>query len=54
MLAESMESCCHWKARNAILAMTYMVVVFFILVQGLTLGKLARWFYPGSHERDDA
>ncbi|NVN92209.1 MAG: sodium:proton antiporter [Desulfuromonadales bacterium] len=44
----------HWKARNAILAMTYMVVVFSILVQGLTLGKLARWFYPDGHERDDA
>lgn len=31
--------------RDALLAMTYVVVVFSILVQGLTLGLLARrWF----------
>ena len=30
--------------REIILAMTYMVVVFSILVQGITLGPLARWW----------
>jgi len=37
-----------WPGRDALLAMTYTVVVFSILVQGLTLGKLARRFNPGS------
>ena len=41
------------KARNATLAMAYMVVVFFMFVLGLTLGKLARRFYPDRHERDE-
>jgi len=35
-----------WPERNAILAITYTVVVFSILVQGLSLGKLALWMYP--------
>jgi CPA1 family monovalent cation:H+ antiporter len=35
-----------WPGRNTILAITYIVVVFSILVQGLTLGKLAQWFNP--------
>lgn len=41
--------------RDAVLAMTYVVVVFSILVQGLTLGPLARrWFgQPGTDGRDD-
>ena len=29
--------------RDLILVITYTVVVFSILVQGLTVGKLARW-----------
>lgn len=33
--------------RNAILAITYMIVVFSIIVQGLTLGKLVDRIYPG-------
>lgn len=33
-----------WPGRDTILAITYIVVVFSILVQGLTLGKLAQWF----------
>ncbi|MBT1073978.1 cation:proton antiporter [Geobacter grbiciae] len=32
--------------RNVILAMTYIIVVFSILVQGLTLGKLVERIYP--------
>ncbi|BDV42986.1 Na(+)/H(+) antiporter NhaP [Geotalea uraniireducens] len=32
--------------RNAILVMTYMIVVFSIIVQGLTLGKLVARTYP--------
>lgn len=39
--------------RNAILAMTYMVVVFSIIVQGLTLGLLVKRIYadvPGKRE----
>jgi len=39
--------------RNAILAMTYMVVVFSIIVQGLTLGALVKRIYadvPGERE----
>jgi Na+:H+ antiporter len=39
--------------RNAILAMTYMVVVFSIMVQGLTLGALVKRIYariPGEGE----
>jgi monovalent cation:H+ antiporter, CPA1 family len=43
-----------WPGRDAILAMTYTVVVFSILVQGLTLGKLARRFTPGSPKTDAA
>ena len=39
-------------ARDTILAMTYIVVVFSILVQGLTLGKLAKRFNPGSRNGD--
>jgi len=34
-----------WPERNTILAITYTVVVFSILVQGLTLGKLAQRFH---------
>jgi CPA1 family monovalent cation:H+ antiporter len=37
-----------WPERDTILAITYSVVVFSILVQGLTLGKLARRIYPDS------
>lgn len=33
--------------RNAILAMTYVIVVFSILVQGLTLGRVVERIYPG-------
>ena len=29
--------------RDLIVAITYMVVVFSILVQGLTIGKLIQW-----------
>jgi CPA1 family monovalent cation:H+ antiporter len=36
-----------WPGRNTLLAITYIVVVFSILVQGLTLGKLAQFFNPG-------
>ena len=43
-----------WPGRDALLAMTYTVVVFSILVQGLTLGKLARRFNPGSPKTDAA
>jgi len=31
------------KNREVILAITYMIVVFSIIVQGLTIGKLVRW-----------
>ncbi len=37
--------------RDVILAMTYMVVVFAILVQGITLGPLARWWLPSTATR---
>jgi CPA1 family monovalent cation:H+ antiporter len=43
-----------WPGRDTILAMTYTVVVFSILVQGLTLGKLAKRFSPGSQNGDAA
>jgi CPA1 family monovalent cation:H+ antiporter len=33
--------------RNVILAMTYVVVVFSIVAQGLTLGRLVERIYPG-------
>jgi CPA1 family monovalent cation:H+ antiporter len=33
--------------RDVILVMTYIVVVFSIIVQGLSLGKLVRRIYPG-------
>jgi monovalent cation:H+ antiporter, CPA1 family len=39
-----------WAERDTILAMTYIVVVFSILVQGLTLGKLAKRFNPGGQK----
>jgi monovalent cation:H+ antiporter, CPA1 family len=35
-----------WPSRQLILAITYIVVVFSILAQGLTLGKLAGRLYP--------
>jgi CPA1 family monovalent cation:H+ antiporter len=41
------------QERNAILAMTYMIVVFSIIVQGLTLGVLVKRIYadvPGERE----
>ena len=36
--------------REIILAVTYLVVVFSILVQGLTMGKLVRWVMAGQSE----
>jgi CPA1 family monovalent cation:H+ antiporter len=33
--------------RELILAITYIVVVFSIVVQGLTVRSLVKWFYPG-------
>jgi CPA1 family monovalent cation:H+ antiporter len=33
--------------RDVILVLTYIVVVFSIIVQGLSLGKLVRRIYPG-------
>jgi CPA1 family monovalent cation:H+ antiporter len=36
--------------RKVILAITYVVVVFSILVQGLTIGPLVRWRLPHEHE----
>ncbi|WP_410218016.1 cation:proton antiporter [Paracoccus sp. (in: a-proteobacteria)] len=43
-----------WKA--SIIAVTYAVVIFSILVQGLTLGRFARWLNRKAQERsvDDA
>ncbi|RII29178.1 MAG: sodium:proton antiporter [Geobacter sp.] len=41
-----------WPGRNAILGITYIVVVFSILVQGLTLGKLAKRYNPRSSDYD--
>jgi CPA1 family monovalent cation:H+ antiporter len=32
--------------RSSLIAVTYGVVVFTIVVQGLTMERLARWFYP--------
>ena len=32
--------------RNTLVTITYIIVVFSIVVQGLTLGKLANWIYP--------
>ena len=43
-----------WPGRDTILAMTYTVVVSSILVQGLTLGKLAKRFNPGNLKVDAA
>lgn len=34
--------------RDLILAITYVVVVFSILVQGLTMKSLVKWFYPAA------
>jgi len=36
----------HGPARQTILVITYVVVVFSILVQGLSLGRVARRFMP--------
>jgi CPA1 family monovalent cation:H+ antiporter len=36
------------RYRDLIVAMTYVVVVFSILVQGLTVGQLTRWLLPAS------
>jgi CPA1 family monovalent cation:H+ antiporter len=33
-------------ARQVFLPMTYVIVLFTILVQGLSLGRVVRWFYP--------
>ena len=35
-----------WPGRHVIIVITYTIVVFSILVQGLTLGKLAQRFFP--------
>jgi len=35
-----------FPGRNAILTATYIIVVFSIIVQGLTLGRLIRFLYP--------
>jgi monovalent cation:H+ antiporter, CPA1 family len=40
--------------RDALLAMTYVVVVFSILVQGLTVGPLTRYWLGGSPAEDPA
>lgn len=39
-----------WPGRDILLGITYIVVVFSILIQGLTLGKLAKHFNPDSNE----
>ncbi len=39
--------------RNALLTLTYVVVVFSILVQGLTLGPLTRWWLRSQPEGSD-
>jgi monovalent cation:H+ antiporter, CPA1 family len=37
-----------FEGRNAILTVTYVIVVFSIVVQGLTIGRMIRWLYPRS------
>ena len=39
-----------FDGRSAILTVTYMIVVFSIVVQGLTVGRLLRWLYPAPAE----
>jgi len=36
------------EARNWLLPVTYVVVVFSIVVQGLTVRRVARWLRPPS------
>ncbi len=35
-----------FEGRSAVLTVTYMIVVFSIAVQGLTVGRMIRWLYP--------
>ena len=37
-----------FDGRAAILTVTYVIVIFSIVVQGLTVGRLLRWVYPAS------
>jgi monovalent cation:H+ antiporter, CPA1 family len=37
-----------FDGRNAVLTVTYVIVVFSIVVQGLTVGRMIRWLYPSS------
>lgn len=37
-----------FEGRSAILTVTYLIVVFSITVQGLTIGRAIRWLYPQS------
>ena len=39
-----------FEGRNAVLTVTYVIVVFSIVVQGLTIGRMIRWLYPASRE----
>lgn len=35
-----------FEGRSAVLTITYLIVVFSIAVQGLTVGRMIRWLYP--------
>jgi CPA1 family monovalent cation:H+ antiporter len=39
----------HGRERDLILAITYLIVVFSIVVQGLTVGRVARWAMKPGH-----
>jgi CPA1 family monovalent cation:H+ antiporter len=41
-----------FEGRSAILTVTYVVVVFSIIVQGLTIGRMIQWLYPRSRAVD--
>jgi CPA1 family monovalent cation:H+ antiporter len=39
-----------FQGRGALLTITYVIVVFSIVVQGLTVGRMIRWLYPRAGE----
>ncbi|HVJ18101.1 MAG TPA: sodium:proton antiporter [Polyangiaceae bacterium] len=42
-----------FDGRAAVLTVTYVIVIFSIVVQGLTVGRLLRWAYPGTASTTD-
>ncbi len=43
-----------FQGRNAVLTVTYLIVVFSIAVQGLTIGRMIRRLYPTSANDEDS